>query len=88
MLRKQRNVGWPLAQRRQCQAGDVESMIEIGAEASGRHALGERPVGGGDDPHRDLARDRLAQAPDHAFLQDAQQVGLQVGRHVADLVEE
>jgi hypothetical protein len=30
-------------------------MIEVGTEASGRHVLGERPVGGGHDPHRDLA---------------------------------
>ena len=63
-------------------------MIEVGTEASGRYILGERPVGGSDDPHRDLARYRLAQAPDHAFLQNTQQVGLQVHRHVADLVKE
>ena len=44
MVGKKRDVGCTLAQWRQCQPGDVEPMIEVGTEASGRYILGERPV--------------------------------------------
>ena len=45
-------------------------------------------VGGGDDPYVDLDRPAAADALELAFLQDAQEFGLERPRNVADLVEE
>ena len=42
----------------------------------------------GDDPHVDVLRLRRADPLERAFLQHAQQLGLQVERQIADLVEE
>ena len=48
----------------------------------------EIAVGGGDDAHVDLARALAADAAELARLQDAQQLALHAGRHLADLVQE
>ena len=45
-------------------------------------------VGGGDHAHVDAARRRAADAQHLALLQHAQQLGLEVGADLADLVEE
>jgi hypothetical protein len=45
-------------------------------------------VGGGDDPHVDLDCPAAADALELAFLQNAQQLGLERARDVADFVEE
>ena len=51
-------------------------------------AWAEADIGGGDDA--DVQRDGFAaaDAADLAFLQEAQQMALQVDRHVADFVQE
>ena len=48
----------------------------------------KRPIGGGDDAHVHLDGLRAADPFEGAFLQDAQQLGLHGGGHVADFVEE
>ena len=45
-------------------------------------------MGGADHPHVDLDLLAAAEALDHPLLQEAQQLGLQAERQVADLVEE
>ena len=77
-----------LAQRRHDDADDVEAEAQVGAEPAGRDFLVEPAVGRRDDPHVDAARHVLADAPDLAVLQHAQQLGLRARRQLADLVEE
>ena len=48
----------------------------------------EAAVGRGDDPRVDAARQVLADPPDLAVLEHAQQLGLGARRQLADLVEE
>lgn len=65
----------------------VEAVIQVGAEASFLDALAQILVGGGNDPHVDLACLVVAQALDLAVLQHAQQFALRRQRQLADLVE-
>ena len=67
---------------------DVDSVVEILAEPRGLHLLVEVLVGGRDHPDVDGLGLVLPYARDGAFLQGAQQLHLQRGRHLADLVEE
>ena len=82
------NVLAPLAQGRNPDREDVQPVVEVGAEAAvGRHRP-EVAVGGGDQPHVHLALVRRAEPLELALLEHAQQLGLQLQRQVADLVEE
>ncbi len=87
VLDQQRNVAPPLAQRRQVQGDDVEPIVEVLAELPLAHQGLEVAVGGGQ--HADVDANRLVAAEplDRPLLQRAQQLGLQLQRHVADLVE-
>ena len=67
---------------------DVEAEEEVLAEAAGLHVVFEVAVRRRDDAHVGLARARLAQPLELTFLQEAQQLGLQAGGQLADLVEE
>jgi hypothetical protein len=70
------------------QRKDVEAVVEVLAEAPGRHLLRHVAVAGGQ--HADVERDRLlaADALHLALLQHAQQLGLQAERHFRNLVEQ
>ena len=85
---QRRNVVEPLAQRRQADRHDVEAVEQILAEQALADQLAQVAVGGGDDA--DIGADRRAPADrgELALLQHAQQPGLRLERHVADLVEE
>ena len=85
---QQRNVLAALAQRWQAQADDVEAVEEVLAEQALAHALLQVLVGGGDHAHVGADRLLAADAVEVAVGEHAQQPGLQLGRHVADLVEE
>ncbi|MCY1350908.1 hypothetical protein D9M69_371540 [compost metagenome] len=69
-------------------ADDVQAMEQVLAEFALAHQVFQVLVGGGDDPHVDLHRRVPADPVELAVGQHAQQAGLGVGRHVADLVEE
>ena len=88
MARERTDVVRPLAQRRQAQAHDVEAMQEVLAEQSLAHALLQVLVRGRDDAHVGAQRRVAADAVVLAVRQHAQEAHLQVGGHVADLVEE
>jgi hypothetical protein len=77
-----------LPQRRQAQLDDVQAVEQILAEAAGAHVGFEVAVGGGEDADVGVARLGLADALELALLQEAQQLGLQAGRDLADLVEQ
>ena len=88
MIRQQRNVLLPIAQRRDENRDDVQAEVEVFAEAAGADLGGQILVGGGEHArvHADArgSADRLH----HLFLQHAQHLRLRLQRHVADLVEE
>ena len=78
----------PLAQRRKVDRDDAQAVVEVLAEAPRPDHLQEILVRRGDDPRVHHARRALADALELPLLQDAQELHLQVQRHVADLVEE
>src|SRR5439155_17354983 len=66
----------------------AQAEVEVLAEAAGRDLLAQYAVGRGDDADVDRARLAAADAQDLALLQHAQELHLDVGRDLADLVEE
>ena len=74
--------------RRQPQRHDVEAEEQILAEQALLDQDAQVLVGGRDDPHVGLDRGAAADGGVFALLQHAQQAGLRLHRHVADLVEE
>ena len=77
-----------LAQRRNIQRHHVEPVVQIFAESALLERRAQVLVGGGDHAHVDAARDVAAQALELALLQDAQQLHLDGGGHVADFIQE
>ena len=88
MLDQRRDVLAALAQRRQPDRHDVEAVEQVLAEQPLRDQLAQVAVGRGDDPEVRLDRRAAADRHELARLQHAQQAGLGLERHVADLVEE
>ncbi len=88
MVGQRRDVARPLAQRRDAQADHVEAEVQVLAEAAGGDLCRQVAVRGGEDAHVDAHRAAAAEAVDLALLDGAQQLGLQAGVHLADLVEQ
>lgn len=82
-----RDVVGTLAQRRDRDPHDADAVVEVPSETALLHFLLQVAVGRGHEPHVDGARLALPKACDGALLQSTQQIGLQVERHLADLVE-
>ncbi len=78
----------PLAQRRHLDGEHVQAVVQILAEAPAGDRVLEIAVGGGDDAHVAGHGHVVADALEHALLQDPQQLHLHGDAHVADLVEE
>src|SRR5579863_8909243 len=87
VLGEQRDVFAALAQRWQANLNHVEAIEQIFAESSLLNFFGQIFVGGRDDAHIDFNFLRAADAVETALLQDAQEIGLQLGRDVADFIE-
>ena len=87
MAGQRRNVAGPFPERRQLDRHDVDPVIEVLAEFPLLDQLDKIMVGGGDDPDIELDHALAADAVDLAGLERAQQAGLGVHRHVADLVK-
>ena len=87
MAHQRRNVGAALAQRRQPDRRDVEPVEQVLAEQALPDQLRQIAMRRGDDAHIDPDRRASADRGVFAFLQHAQQPGLRLERHVADLVE-
>ena len=77
-----------LAQRRQRQRDDGESVIEILAEAAPANRLAEVLVGRRDEPHVDGLVARAAEPAHHALLERLEELGLERLAEQPDLVEE
>ena len=86
-LRERPHILRAFAQRRHGDAHDVEPVQQVVTEPPGFDLVGERPVRGRHDAGIDPPWMVLADAPDLAFLDRAQQLGLRTRREFADLVE-
>src|SRR3989441_5504831 len=77
----------PLAQRRQDDAEDVETVQEVLAEPTGAHQLVDIAVGGHDDA--DVYRDRShpAHPAQLAVIEHLEELRLHLRRHLSELVE-
>ena len=88
VLGQERDVLPPLVQGRQFQADHVQPVEQVLAEGVFLDRLLEVAVGGRNDAHVHRHRLGTAHRPDLPVLEHAQQLDLDVQRHVADLVEE
>ena len=86
-VRQQRHIFDALAQRRHGDAHGADAMEQILAEATRFDVLIERDVGGRHEAHVDTLDAILADGPHLACLEHAQQLGLCLEAHLADLVE-
>src|ERR1017187_10538797 len=82
------NVRGVLAQRRHVDIEDIEAIEEVAAQLAALHRLLRVLVGGRDDAHVNRGFGLAAQAAELAVFEDAEQLGLGGGRHLADLVEQ
>ena len=64
-----------------------QAVVEVLAELTRGHGVGQVHVGGGDHAHVGLLHLGGADLHEFAVLQDAQQEGLRLARQLADLVE-
>ena len=87
-ITERREIFATFAQRGKLELDDLEAIVEILAEAALLDLLLEIAVGRGDDPHIDLDAARAPDPLELPLLQDPQHLGLGLGRHVADLIEE
>src|SRR5690606_27987206 len=85
---EQRDVIVAIAERRQVQRDDVQPVVQVAAERAATDLLVEIAIRRRDDAHVDVDGLRRADGYDLALLQRAQQLHLQRGRHLGNLVEE
>ena len=85
---EQGNVFGALAEGRDADGEDVEAVVEVAAELAIGHHCGEIAIGGGDDACIDADGAVAAEAFEFLLLEDAEELGLQLGRDVADFIEE
>ena len=88
MARQHSDVLAPLTQGRQAQPNHIEPVKQVLAEGAVFHPLLQVLVGGSNHTHIGFHRAMTAHPVEMAVAEDPQQPGLQVKRHVADLIEE
>ena len=87
MLRQQGDVVAPFAKRGQMHLNHIQAVIQILAKRSLSHHFGKISVRGADDANVDV-QDVVASKPlDSAFLQNAQQLGLQSETEISNFVQ-
>src|SRR5262245_11990869 len=85
---EQRNVLGPFPKRGQVDREYVQTVVEVGAEFPCFHELVEQTVRRRDDPDVGPDRLRAAETLERPLLEHAQELRLEVGRQVADLVQQ
>ena len=78
----------PLTKRRDVNPDHAETVVQVFAELALGHSLLEVRIGGGEGSDVYALRARLADRHDLALLEEAEQLGLDVDRQVADFVHE
>ena len=86
--RKQRHIPHPLAQGRQGYLKDGKAIEEVFAETSGGNLFAEVAVGGSDEAHIDTGGLGVSHLDVFPRLQNAQELGLKLKRHLAYFVQE
>src|ERR1051326_6120480 len=85
---EERDILEALAQRRHLDGEDVEAVVEVLAHLPVLNGLLRIAVRRGDDARIDVDLLVAADAPELALLEHAQELDLQLDRHLRDLVEE
>ena len=85
---KRHDVIPTLAERRDVDRNDVQTVEEVLAEQPFLDSELEWPIRGRDDAQVHLDVTRAADAPEHALLEDPQELRLAVERHLAHFVQE
>src|SRR3954471_6859511 len=85
---EQRNVLWPLSQRRNPDRKDVQAIEQIGPKRLRLDHLFEVPIGGRNHPRVGLQRPRAAETLELPLLQHTQQLRLELERDFPNFVEE
>src|ERR1700722_9899508 len=88
MLDQQWQILSPLTQRRHRDGEDVQAIKQIFPELTFRYHLSQIVMGCRDQPHVGMDGLPAPQALELMLLYNAQQLRLQFGRNIADLVEE
>jgi len=88
VLDEEREVREPLAKRRQAHLVAREAEVEVLAEGARGRERGEVAVRRGDDPHVHRLAPLRADRTDGLLLEEAEELRLEGGRDVADLVEQ
>src|SRR5688572_14810098 len=88
VIAEERNILAPLPERRHAQGDRIDPEVQILAQfpLAQRHV--EIDVRRADQPEVDVHEPVAADRPVLTLLQDAQQLGLEVRRHLADLIEQ
>src|SRR5581483_698564 len=87
MTNQQKDILPPFPKRRHAQVEHVQTKVKVAAESSLRHCLFEVAICGREDADLNGNPLRTSYWPDFLLLDRAQQFGLQVDRHLANLVE-
>ena len=86
-VNQERDIVAPLPQRRQCYREDVKAVVEVLAERPFRDHLCEVAICGKNKADVDAPGFRATDRKKLALLDESQQLSLDLGAHVADLVE-
>jgi hypothetical protein len=81
-------VARPLAERRQADRDDIQAVVEVFAEFPGSDRCFQVPVRGGDQTYIGRPGFGFADAFIFAFLEQTQQLRLDLERHLPNLVKE
>src|SRR5262249_31347320 len=88
VIDEQKQIGFPLTERRNEDREDVQSIVQVLAKGPGRNRALHVLVRRGDEPDVDLDGLRAAEPFEFLFLKDSQQLDLGRQVDVPDLVEE
>jgi hypothetical protein len=88
MVGEGEDVFAPLSQRRDVDAQHGDSIVEIFAKSPLANRASQVAMGRGHDPYVDLALAVGSHGPDPTFLEDPEELRLEAGRGLGDLIEE
>src|SRR5258708_31955532 len=88
MLQQDGNLFLTVTERRQMQGEGVQAIVEILAQAFVGESFRNIDIGRGQNADVDFDHRTAAQTRELLVLKDVQKLGLQQGRHFADLVEQ
>ena len=80
-------VARALCQRGHAQFERADAKVQIFTKLAPANGVAQILVGGGNHPHVEVSHPLTAQAYQHALLQHAQQLGLQVNWHLGNFIQ-